>query len=663
MGKYGFPLGGLILTFAGVWVFTLPVGLELNHLVLLADDPRGSLPEGDEAAFLFALWWAPHAVFSLHQHPWFCPYLAAPVGLSLLYTTMVPLLGILLHPFSLLSNEVFTYNVVVLSSIGLLSFMTGAIVIALGGGRKGAVLSGVLMFYPSMIQYHVARLNIVSAYWVLVVYFLYLRCCGSRLLRWFVLCGLSLVATFYISAYHTVHAGILLLMDMGWRLWRGRSMRLRLLDPWLGLTFWLVFGIGWALLSFFEVRGVIVILGSIGFLGLLLLLDRFQRSDGASFARRALVASVIVLAGIAPFFAVSLYDARVRSSRVEVDLEAKIYWSAQPLSYCLSKEVSSFLTQQRGFLGGDDLYRMTGRKEFELFLGYSVWAVLLLSLFYRGIKAADTRWLVFAVVFMVLSFGPVLRWGKELGVGQSRDQWIFLPSLVLGFIPLLDGYRVFSRMGLMVLLCLAVFIGLRWDDIMRRAAGSMRGPRRGPVLSWVLTVGLCVAVIAERVQLPAPTQEVRAPKFYSLLKGVEGPLRLYAFPENTWTYLYPLTIHRHSMVNYYGSRPDEKLARRTRENAFLWLMGIYDHPFPKLLGQPTQRPVPETVRKDFDALCVDGVIVHVEYLKNRRDRERFEELFTARLGLERVYDDEAVVFYQNPRGRRFELPQAEKHLL
>jgi hypothetical protein len=574
---------------------------------------------------------------------------------------MVPLLGVILYPVSLLVNEIFSYNVTVLSSIALLSFLTGSVVIALGGGRKGAVLAGALVFYPSMLQYHVARLNVLSAYWFVAVYFFFLLSWRSRAWRWFVSCGLSLVATFYICAYQTVHAMILLGMDVGWRLWLARGRRLHRLDPWLGLTFWLLIGLGWGLLSFFDVLGVCVMLASIGLLGAVLLLDGLRRPEGRFLSGRVIVALLIVLIGVSPFFVISACDERVSSSRVKVDMQTKIYWSAQPLSYCLSKEISSLLTRQ-GLMGGDDLYRLSGRKEFDLFLGYGVWAILLASLTFGGGTNRNGRWLAFAAVFMILSFGPVLRWGKELNVGRSEEQWVFLPAAVFEFIPLLDGYKVFSRMGVMVLLCLSIFIGLRWDDVARRVLGPLSRGRRGALSCWALTAGLCAAVVVERTQLPAATQEVRVPKFYSLLRDVQKPLRLYTFPENSWTYLYPLTIHRHSMVNHYGSRPDEGLAKRTRDNAFLWVMAAYDHPFPRLLGRPTERPVPEAIRRGFDLLSVDGVIVHVEYLKNRRDRDQVERLFVEHLELERIYDDEGVVFYRNPRGKRFELPQLKRDL-
>ena len=79
----------------------------------------GRLPlDMDQAQYVWSLWWVAHQITHLGS-PWVTTHLAAPVGLRLGFDTLMPLLGAVLAPVTLVSGPAVSYNLLVIVTPGL----------------------------------------------------------------------------------------------------------------------------------------------------------------------------------------------------------------------------------------------------------------------------------------------------------------------------------------------------------------------------------------------------------------------------------------------------------------------------------------------------------------------------------------------------------------
>jgi hypothetical protein len=498
-------------------------------------------------------------------------------------------------------------------------------------------------------------------WWPLGAYWAYLRFLRSPRPAWALAAGAAWGLCFYVCMYQSIHLTLLLGFDAGWRLWHGRSMAFCARERWPVLVFTIALAALTALLSWEAQLSSygLLLLGAGG--AAALARDGWRRLRSTALPRGAALAALAGLALLVPFFATQALDPRLSGATPRMALSEKVYWSAQPLSYLLSPHIVRALVEQ-GHLGGTDLMHLDADGEFSNFPGYAFWGLLLAVGALAWRKAREQRkWLALAGAFALLSLGPVLRWGPEVKVGWLPGHMIFLPGAVWHFLPLLDGYRAYTRLGFWVFFCLAVFVGLAWP-----AAWGRLGRVRRPLWQWLAVAAVGALVLTERLSLPAPALEVRVPAFYERLANAaprSEPLVLVEFPGRFGQYLVPLTRHGQRVTNYYLSRSDPGQERREGKNGFLFLLSDYEASYEASLSgmrHEEAQPVPRAqLQADFARLGVDGVVMHRRYLPARH-AEWFDALFREVLGMAVAYRDEEVVFYRNPRGQAFALPQAEE---
>ncbi len=98
---------------AGIWA-TWP------RFTYLAD---GKLPKAaDVASFVWGFWWVAHQIIHL-GNPFFTKYMAAPVGVQLGFSTMMPLAGYLMAPVTWIWGPSAAFTVVSLLTPGLLCYV------------------------------------------------------------------------------------------------------------------------------------------------------------------------------------------------------------------------------------------------------------------------------------------------------------------------------------------------------------------------------------------------------------------------------------------------------------------------------------------------------------------------------------------------------------
>lgn len=119
----------------------------------LASYLTGRLPASrDVAIYVWNLWWVAHQVIHLHN-PWFTGYLAAPAGLQLGYHTLVPALGVLMLPVTLLFGPSVAYNLLVIALPGLACYVMYRTARLWLPTRAGAVAAGAFFGLSAMLTF------------------------------------------------------------------------------------------------------------------------------------------------------------------------------------------------------------------------------------------------------------------------------------------------------------------------------------------------------------------------------------------------------------------------------------------------------------------------------------------------------------------------------
>jgi hypothetical protein len=113
----------------------------------------GRLPYSrDVAIYVWDLWWVGHQIIHLHN-PWFTTHLAAPAGLQLGYQTLVPLLGVLMTPVTLLFGPSAAYNLLSIVLPGLACYAMYRAARLWLPTRVGAIAAGAFFGLSAMLTY------------------------------------------------------------------------------------------------------------------------------------------------------------------------------------------------------------------------------------------------------------------------------------------------------------------------------------------------------------------------------------------------------------------------------------------------------------------------------------------------------------------------------
>ena len=133
--------------FARPWAVELIVLAGFLAAGVAATWPRasyitGKLPlDNDQDQYVWSFWWVARQVVHL-GNPWFTSHLAAPVGVQLGYDTLMPLLGIVMTPVTLLFGPSATYNLLTIVAPGLAAYAMYRAARLWLPSRTGAIAAG-----------------------------------------------------------------------------------------------------------------------------------------------------------------------------------------------------------------------------------------------------------------------------------------------------------------------------------------------------------------------------------------------------------------------------------------------------------------------------------------------------------------------------------------
>jgi hypothetical protein len=111
----------------------------------------GRVPlDNDQDQYVWSFWWVARQVAHF-GNPWFTTHLAAPVGVQLGYDTLMPLLGIVMTPVTLLFGPSASYNLLTIVAPGLAAYAMYRAARLWLPSRTGAIAAGAFYGLSSML--------------------------------------------------------------------------------------------------------------------------------------------------------------------------------------------------------------------------------------------------------------------------------------------------------------------------------------------------------------------------------------------------------------------------------------------------------------------------------------------------------------------------------
>ncbi|MHB1830539.1 MAG: hypothetical protein ACYCO0_04055, partial [Candidatus Micrarchaeaceae archaeon] len=375
---------------------------------------------GDVYQSLFNLWWVPHAIFSLHQSPYFTDLLFYPIGANLVTQTLTPLAGILTLPLQLVSGA-FAYNALFFSSFAL----SGVFMFALSNyfvkNKYAAFLAGlVFAFAPMHIAQAYGHLDWTIIEWVPLFLLLYIKTINEKKLKYAAFASISFVLLTFMGDIE---------------------------------------------------QGIMVFFATIVFTLLYLLFDRKKLlNKGAlmnlgAFAAFTLLLSSPFIIAMLPYLSSGVFSVAQQNSGVI----SSMMWSNNLLSFLLpsyyngvfNSAAQSYTAQLYGLTYQGNMYQIDIGDRVS-FIGYTVLALVLIALYF-DLKRNRLRlaiWLILGIIFAWLSLGPYLQVGSVVtGV----------PTLYMLYriVPILNIIREPGRFDLIVTICLAMMAAFGFDQLVK----------------------------------------------------------------------------------------------------------------------------------------------------------------------------------------------------
>lgn len=445
---------------------------------------------GDALMNYWGFWWTREALAS-GQNPFVMPLVYVPYGAPLYLHTLNLLNGLISLPIQLLFGLTPAYNFVVFVSLALNGYFAYLLVAHVSGDRVAGFVGGVAYAFSA---YHLMHLlghsNLLSSQWLPAYLLCLLRALETTGRRRTGFIGLAVVAMLLLTLTDWLYVVFAILLTVIIAIWFAvarHSVAPLVLGASIGLP-WAILSLPLLFATAAEVRSGITDLPSLGTI-------RNYSADLLSFV--------------------------IPSTR---------HWLVGPLALKVERYSSA------PFVEGD------------VFLGYVPLLLSLCALWFARRRAA--LWTVIALIFVLLSLGPVLHLDGRWRFGATG--WsIPLPYGWLMDIPGLSVVRTPVRLALGGTLGLAVLSGLGFVGLKRRWPRLAGG--RGQVIVAATLVGL---MLAEQLTIPFPLEATAVPDFYRQLAASSEPGAIVELPisyKRARSDLYQ-TVHGHPIVAGYVAR-------------------------------------------------------------------------------------------------------------
>jgi len=633
---------------------TWPLALHLTDGLIGLSGER--VPNNDITIFLWNFWWVKKALFELHQSPFYCNWLGQPGPSAFVFPTLSLQNSLAALPLSALSSLETAYNVLIIATLALTGWSAYLLANDLIGSRgkcdtrnsegvrpcgtlirwPASVLAGLLYGTTPLQVSHVAQINVFTLYWIPLGLLAARRFVATKRKTAAVAFGLIFLCNALADWYHTVQLAILLALLSAIKVWQARSATVRNMEK----RWWLVGAIcfaGYIIGGMFNIFAhfawwLIVI----GYFLVLMFCSRNNPAMQRLVAR--LTACVAVVALFSLPIALPMHRAIEGEQWVrEVPFVAKSVFSADFVSYLLPvRMVERLFPTQRPADVVTTGARASGSS--NVFPGYVAWAILAGAVaWWIGKNRRGGHWLFAAAVFVMLSLGPLLRFGGVVLWDLPPSGHVVLPAMLFEFLPVLEGVRVFARFAFVAYLCAALFVALQVADLICHVR---REQTRCAVLALIFLTA-CLLVV-ERLDLPQPVGRVPKVQAFEWLRSQpQGVVLLYPMFAGRYENLYSQTRHEKPMVNPYVTRRPEDLEEHVEQNVLLLLLS---YPRGLELYFASGRPS-EPVRRAWNELGARWIVV------SRRADARallpLRRLLSETVGLALAYEDEDHLIYED----------------
>jgi hypothetical protein len=475
-------------------IFTYPVAFS-------ADAVPG---HGDVSFYLWDIWWFKMAAASFSS-PFWTPYLFHPSGLSLAFSTITPLNGIISVPLQFIFGLIITYNILWLFSFFLAGYGTFLLVHYFTNDNYASFISGLIfMFSPYHFAHALGHLSLISIGWI-PLYILYL--------------------------FKTI-----------------REAHYK--NGFIAAIFLILTGISDNTYLFYVVSFTILLLVYYLVMEREILLKK-------SVIKRFILMGITFGIGFFPFIYPLLSEFRT-STFNHFGFAGTAAYSADLVSFLLPSQLHPVFGKIV-----DPLYtNITGGiAEYTIFVGYTVLVLAIFAII--KVKTREIRfWGISVLVFFTLSLGPVLHLNGILtGTYEGIRVAVPLPYYLIMQIPFISFARAPVRWDVMIMLSLSVLAGYGMTYIFTKyRKKTLLEGIPGFSMNVVLATVFSALILFEFLAIPYPMTNVPIPDIYQSIKDDPGNFAVMEIPGFVHPdYMYYQTLHEKKLITGYAHVPDSSL--------------------------------------------------------------------------------------------------------
>ncbi|MFH1403606.1 MAG: hypothetical protein ABIH11_04975 [Candidatus Altiarchaeota archaeon] len=491
--------------------------------------------EDDVWKMMWYLWWGGESLSSFknpyHTDLWFAPY-----GKSLVFHSNILSLSLLSLPLQHLLSLAASYNMLCIMAFAFSGYGMYLLVRRLTGNDKASLVSGLIFaFTPLRFTRLLGHLNLVSTQWIPFYILFLLRTLDNDDRRDPVLAGIFFALISATFLFQSVVAFIITLALIAERIVWDREKTMKTV---------IIRRLGFAVLT------ASVLISP-------LILEVFS-----NYGR-----------GIMPGAGVS-----------------SVFNSADLLAYATPPQSHPILS---GFFSGRRVFYSGGSMESQVFIGFTVISLSLLSTFLVWKSRQLRVWLLIAVIFITLSLGPFLRMGGVVVVYKNQvPDGAFMgdkkvsSSMIYGFYRLLGGlaeypesYSPTSEYSY-AYLPYTLVDGLPFMDLSRTPSRFSLGlivavsVLSGFTLSWILGRGgrpwlmplITALILFESLALPIPLSHLpETSGVYGIIGDDPGDFIIHEKPYGN--FFHTQTLHGKKILSGYVKSEAPSKARILSGNA------------------------------------------------------------------------------------------------
>jgi hypothetical protein len=516
---------------------------------------------GDIFSFLWNFWWVKKALLELHATPYFSYFVSYPTGENLALRPFALFDSLLAIPLQGIFNMAATYNALFLLGFMLSGYGAYSLVRYLTGDDRAAFISGLMFaFCPYRFAHALTgQLNLLSTEFIPFYVLFLIKTCKEKGVLNPVLAGFFLFLTALCDWQYMFFMAAFTILFFAYRLWFERNLIEESMLKRCGLMM--------------VVSGLMILPFAYPAAESTLFIERAKTPIGFSISLSADLLSFVLPSQMHPLFGGFVDGIYKNFTGGTVENNLFVGFSVMALTVYYMLRMSGISSWIAGKIAKVDAVKRNWTTFFKvagillllatvyyfsfgpdpiLYIIVFLYSTFFAALFYVVKDKKIDFWLLSAIVFFLLSLGPLLHIAGEI-------YFIPFPYIVFPFLPVLSFLRDPARFGLLVMLSLAVISGYAMTNL-------LKGMKRKNTAALLVSI----IVLFEFLAVPYPLTELTIPEFYDRLAENPSNRAVLDVPVPRSTsysgrYMFYQTKHEKKMVGGYIGITSEK-SRNFLEN-------------------------------------------------------------------------------------------------